>query len=197
MAAKSKPKVPPIELPEFKPKNLTLGTGPRLNGRQKLFVKYYVDQRMNQSAAARAAGYPEPKGMATKLMKLTKVKNAIAERRESLAQSVGMTKKRVMEGFEEAIDLARLKGDPLTMVAGWREIGKMCGFYEPQVKKVDISVNGEVLLHRLNEMSDAELLALAEGETSDGDKTILDGEYELLEHDDTGGDDDGSDGTDK
>ena len=39
------------------------------------------------------------------------------------------------------------------MIAGWREVGKMCGFYEPTKAKIEVSVQGQVLLQRLNGMS--------------------------------------------
>jgi phage terminase small subunit len=49
--------------------------------------------------------------------------------------------------------------EPASMVSAWREIGKMCGYYEPVTKKVDITVtqNG---FKRLERLSDAELLEL-------------------------------------
>lgn len=46
--------------------------------------------------------------------------------------------------------MAKIKADPLTMIAGWREVGKMCGFYEPTKAKIEVSVQGQVLIQRLN-----------------------------------------------
>jgi DNA uptake protein ComE-like DNA-binding protein len=46
------------------------------------------------------------------------------------------------------------------MVSGLRAIGKMLGFYAPEVKKVDLNVAGQVELKRMNQMSDAELLQI-------------------------------------
>jgi hypothetical protein len=48
------------------------------------------------------------------------------------------------------------------MIAGWREVGKMCGFYEPKKVDIKVSMQGQVLLQRLNSMSDKELLSLTE-----------------------------------
>lgn len=62
------------------------------------------------------------------------------------------------------------------MVSGWREIGKMCGFYEPTKTKVEVSVNGRVMVERINAMSDEELLRLAEG-----DGNVFDGEFSVIE----------------
>ena len=72
--------------------------------------------------------------------------------------------------------MAKIKADPLTMIAGWREVGKMCGFYEPTKTKIEVSVQGQVLIQRLNAMSDEELLKLAEG-----DPNVLEGEVTVIE----------------
>jgi len=78
----------------------------------------------------------------------------------------------------ESIEMAKIKADPLTMIAGWREVGKMCGFYEPTKAKIEVSVQGQVLIQRLNAMSDEELLKLAEG-----DPNVLEGEVTVIEDD--------------
>ena len=62
----------------------------------------------------------------------------------------------------EAVELAKLMAEPATMVSGWREIGKMCGYFTVQ-HKVDVSVSGSVVHQRLNQLSDAELLKIIQG----------------------------------
>lgn len=143
---------------------------------QRLFVHHYVHNKLNQTAAARQAGFGQPATSANALMKNPKVMAAIAVEREEYAKASGMTKNKVIEGFSEAIDLARIKGDPIAMIAGWREIGKMCGFYEAQKTEIKLSVQGQVLVSRLNSMTDEELLQLAEG-----DSAVLEGEFRVLD----------------
>lgn len=142
---------------------------------QRMFVHHLVHDKLNQTAAARQAGFNQPGTAAHALIRNPKVIDAIAAERLEYAKASGMTKQKVIEGFSEAIDLARIKGEPLAMVAGWREIGKMCGFYEAQKTKIEVSVQGQVLINRLNTMSDAELLALAEG-----DPTVLEGSFNVV-----------------
>lgn len=149
-----------------------------LTEQQRLFVKHLVHDKLPQGAAARMAGYGDSASTATALMKNPKVQRAIAEERREYAIASGMTKQKVIDGFSEAIDLGRIKGDPIAMIAGWREIGKMCGFYEPTKTKVEVSVSGQVLIQRLNSMSDEELLQLAEG-----DPSVLDGEFSVVTDD--------------
>ena len=147
-----------------------------LTEKQRLFVHYLVHDRLNQTAAARQAGFSQPGTAANTLMKNPKVLSAIAEERLEYAKASGMTKQKVIEGFVEAIDMARIKADPVAMIAGWREIGKMCGFYEATKTKVELSVQGQVLIQRLNTMTDEELLALAEG-----DPSVLEGEFHVVD----------------
>ncbi len=147
-----------------------------LTERQRQFVVNLVDHGMTQTAAARAAGSAQPGTSAYEWMRHPKIERAIAERRAEYAVASQVTKKRVIDGFLESIEMAKIKADPLTMIAGWREVGKMCGFYEPTKAKIEVSVQGQVLFQRLNAMSDEELLKLAEG-----DPNVIDGEVKVIE----------------
>jgi hypothetical protein len=149
-----------------------------LTEQQRRFVTHLVHDKLPQTAAARMAGYGDAASIASALMKNPKIQRAIAEERREYAIASGMTKQKVIDGFAEAIDLGRIKGDPVAMIAGWREIGKMCGFYEPTKTKVEVSVQGQVLIQRLNSMTDEQLLQLAEG-----DPTVLDGEFSVVSDD--------------
>ena len=147
-----------------------------LTERQRQFVVNLVDHGMTQTAAARAAGASHPGTAAYEWMRHPKIERAIAERRAEYAVASQVTKKRVIDGFLESIEMAKIKADPLTMIAGWREVGKMCGFYEPTKAKIEVSVQGQVLIQRMNSMSDEELLKLAEG-----DPNVLEGEVTVIE----------------
>ena len=73
--------------------------------------------------------------------------------------------------------MARTKADPIAMVGAWREIGRMCGFYEPTRTEVKVSVDGQVVLQQLQSMSDDDLLKLI-SEESEANKLALEGEFE-------------------
>lgn len=143
---------------------------------QRRFVQHLVHDKLNQTAAARQAGFVGPGTAANALMRNPKVLAAIAVEREEYAKASGMTKKKVIDGFLEAIDIGRIKADPIAMIAGWREVGKMCGFYEAQKTEVTVSVSGQMLVQRLNTMSDEELLRMAEQ-----DPSVLEGEFHVVE----------------
>ncbi len=146
-----------------------------LTERQQLFVNAVARDGMNFNAALRQAGYTNTSGTVNSLRNNAKIQHAIALEREKYAKASAMTKKKVIDGFIEAIDMARLKADPMVMVAGWREVAKMCGFYEPTRHKLEVSVDGQVVIHKLQQLDDNELLQLAEGNSE-----ALEGEFVVV-----------------
>ena len=68
----------------------------------------------------------------------------------------------MLAGLLEAVDQARVQSNPMAMVSGLREIGKMMGFYAIETKRVEVSAAGQPDLNHLNRLSDAELLAIIE-----------------------------------
>lgn len=146
-----------------------------LTERQQLFVNAIARDGMNFNAAMRQAGFTNTSGTRHSLMGNAKIQHAIAVEREKYAKASMMTKKKVIEGFTEAIDMARIKADPMVMVAGWREIAKMCGFYEPTRHKLEVSVNGQVVIQKLQQLDDHELLQLAEGNVE-----AIEGEFSVV-----------------
>lgn len=88
-------------------------------------------------------------------------------------------KAEVLDGFKEAIDMAKLKGEPLTMIAGWREIARLCGYYEPQKMQVSVNVSGQVMLEKMSTLSDEQLLEMMQ------DSNAVDAEFEEIIDDGT------------
>jgi hypothetical protein len=141
-----------------------------LTPKQLDFIQLVVRDGLSATTAARQVG-----GDATNWMKMANVQRAMELEREAFAKDNQMTRKRVVDGFLEAIDIARLQGEPMVMVSGWREVGRMCGFYEPTRHKIELTVNGQVQLEKMHQMSNEELLRLAE-EGNDP----LEGDYEVI-----------------
>ena len=116
----------------------------------------------------------EPMGIsAYRLAKDPAILKIYHREKEAYAAAVGMTRQKVMEGLLEAVEMAKIQADPTAMIAGWREVGKMCGYYEPVKKQIDVNITGNVVMQRLNKLSDAELLKLIETETANA----LEGEF--------------------
>lgn len=148
-----------------------------LTEQQRVFVTFYAEHGLNGSAAARHAGYSNPGKAAQDLLKNPKIQHAVAIEREKTAEVSKMSRQKVIDGFVEAIEMARVKADPLVMISGYREIGKMCGFYEPSRLQVEVSVQGKIALDRLSQMTDEELLKIAQ----ESGEEILDGEFVEIE----------------
>ena len=87
-----------------------------------------------------------------------------------------MSKKKVMDGMLYAIDQAKLLADPSAQIAGWREVAKICGYYEPQKVKLEVSVSAKRMFSQFETLSDEELLKIAETEIIDVDATVVDDE---------------------
>ncbi len=134
-----------------------------LTEKQKL---YAVARARGESVpnAMAAAGYNEQVSYGYRMDKMPNVQRLIQQEQALYAEAAQIDRKKVIDMQLEAYEMAKTMAEPATMVAAAREIGKICGLYEP--KKVEVSVNGSIQheMHRLDSMSDAELLEfLAQG----------------------------------
>lgn len=148
-----------------------------LTPKQAAFVEAR-SKGMNCVQAAQAAGYAFPDVKGYTIESVPAVKAAIAKAWAANEKAAAMTKKKVMDGMLYAIDQAKLLADPTAQISGWREIAKMCGYYEPQKMKVEISVSAKRMFSQFETMSDEELLKIADTEIIDVDATEVEGENE-------------------
>lgn len=104
------------------------------------------------------AGYNEQVSYGYRLDKMPNVQALIRQEQALYAEASQMDRKKVIDMQLEAFEMARVMAEPSSMVAAAREIGKICGLYEP--KKVEVNFSGRVQheIHRFEAMSDAELL---------------------------------------
>lgn len=128
---------------------------------QKLFVKYWVEGD-NIPNAMRRAGYNEQISYGYRMAKMPNILKAKAEYHRLYTEASRMTKKKVLDMLQEAYDVAKTVSEPSSMVSAAREIGRMCGFYEPTRVQVDVNVAGGAM-DRLNRLSDEELLKIIDG----------------------------------
>lgn len=151
-----------------------------LTTQQRLFVQHWAKGETIPNAMARA-GYNDQPSYGYRMAKMPNILALYNEEKAKYEEAAQMTRQRVMDGLLEAVEMAKLMAEPATMVSGWREIGKMCGYFEP--KKVDINVNvaGNVIHQRLNQLSDAELLKIIQEQ---GAEPLLDAPECPLEGDD-------------
>ena len=145
----------------------------QVNARQRKYAELRADG-LPVAAAARAAGFKGTGSTNSYLETDNRIQELIAKTKAQTAEDLKMTRKQVLEGFLEAIDVGRVQADPHAMVKGWTEIGKMCGYYAPEVKNINMSISAKRLIDKFETMSDEELLRLAE-KTIDGSFSRLEG----------------------
>ena len=130
-----------------------------LTEKQRLFVQYWA-QGDSIPGASRRAGYNDSASVAYRMVKMPNVLALKAKYEVEWEETGKMTRQKVMDGMLESIEMAKLMAEPASMIAGWREIGKICGYYAPVEHKVKIDVTGNIVLDKLNSLSDAELLKI-------------------------------------
>ena len=147
-----------------------------LTDMQKRFLNNILSG-MPQTIAARTAGYAVPEVEATRMLQNPKITTALQYLHRKHEKASQMTRKKVMDGFLESIEMAKLQGESAVMVAGWREVGRMCGYYAAEKRVIDINITAKRAVDRLETLSDAELMEMIEK-----DEAALEGECtEVLE----------------
>jgi phage terminase small subunit len=129
-----------------------------LTDKMKAFVQHWAKGDSIPSATLRA-GYSDD-GLGYRLARQPNILALYHAEKAKYEEAGQMTREKVMEGLIEAVEMAKLMSEPASMIAGWREVGKMCGYYAPVEHKMKVDVSGSIVVDRLNGMSDAELLKL-------------------------------------
>jgi hypothetical protein len=134
-----------------------------LSRKQERFAEAFA-QHHNASRACREAGYSAHGRSASvtgaRLLADVCILNRIQALEAASARELGVTRQRFIFELQEAAALAAEKREPAAMIAAWREIGKACGFYQPERIKLDVNVAGSLEMGRMNQLSDAELLKI-------------------------------------
>ena len=116
----------------------------------------------NGTAAAIRAGYAPISApvTASRLIRNHKVKAALADRQQALADHFNLDRQHLVNELLRAAELAKGNGDPAGMVAAYREIGRMCGFYALEKRVVTVAPADQAGLQAFEAMSDEELVAI-------------------------------------
>lgn len=130
----------------------------RMTPMQVAFAREWAQGNSPYSSALRA-GYASG-AMSHELVRLPAIVALYEKEKKKYEEAADMTRKKVMDMFQEAYDMAKLMAEPQAMVAAAREVGKMCGYYAPVERK--IKIEGSLTYDRMNKLSDAELLELVE-----------------------------------
>lgn len=150
---------------------------PHATPMQKAFVKEMM-AGFSPVQSARRAGYKFAKAVYADVLEAPVVQLMLKREQAKHEKKADMTRQKVMDGLKEAVDMARMAADPNAAVSAWREIARICGYYAPEQKKIDISINGQVHVNRIENMSDDELSKIIDGESEvvfneEDDPTLL------------------------
>ena len=104
--------------------------------RQTRFVEEYLIDGNGAQAAIRA-GYSarSAKEQASRLLTYANVRAAIDQKRAVTARTTGVRVADVVQGLVNAVEVAQKRADAHAQIAGWREIGKLLGFYPETTKR--------------------------------------------------------------
>jgi len=130
----------------------------KLSATEEQVVFMHIDQNMSRNEIARVTETTKA-GVSHQLSR-PHVAHEIEKRREDYRIRMKLTREDVAEVFSDAINMARFMSEPSTMIMGAREVGKMLGYYEPEVIKVQMSDSAVSLQDQLKVLTDAELYAL-------------------------------------
>ena len=122
---------------------------------------------MSWHSAAKQAGYKSPESDIGNWREDPRFLTLVAIERDKNADAVGITRQKVMDGLLEAVAMSKLVSDPHALIKAWREIGLMCGYYAPEIKRIDISITAKRAISQLEQLTDEELLVLAEKDITD------------------------------
>lgn len=132
-----------------------------LTDQQRLFVKFWAQGESPLSASIKA-GYADNGTYAYRMIYMPNILKLYHEEKAAFERDSGMTRQKVIAGFLEGIEMAKVLGEPSTVVGGWREIGRMCGYYEPVQVKHTVTHEGKLMIDKLDKLSDQELMQLME-----------------------------------
>jgi hypothetical protein len=121
------------------------------------FLRHY-SQGETVATAMHLAGYNDQPSYGYRILKMPNALALLGRFQEEYRQASQMTKKKVIDMQLEAYEMSKLMAEPSSMVAAAREIGKLCGFYEP--KRVEISLTGGSARKQLETLSSEDLEAL-------------------------------------
>lgn len=90
-------------------------------------------------------------------------------------QVANVNRKTIIRGLLDAVDLAKDMRQPTGMISGYKEIGRMCGFYEPERREIRLSVDSKQLLEELQTLPKERLLEML------NEQEAIDAEFEVID----------------
>jgi hypothetical protein len=132
----------------------TIDETSELTPQEERFLDAHVVMGMDLTRAGKLAGISRPRV----LIKEPRIAAALAQRMEHVQQRAMVTREDIIMGIKEAVEQARVLGDPRTAIYGWVELNRMLGYDQPTKIRMELSGDAAEMMHQIRLMSDAELL---------------------------------------
>jgi hypothetical protein len=139
-----------------------------LSPKQEKLVEGILSGKSEQ-AAIHDAGYNTNN---QSVARSKQVKEALESSRKTIMDATTLSRLDVIEGFMEAIGVARTQSDPGNMINGWDKLAKVIGAYEPQKVQIEMGEGGRMLLKKMEAMTRDQLASIAAGEAR-----VINGEF--------------------
>ena len=120
--------------------------------------EYLID--FNGAAAAVRAGYSLKSARSIAHENTTKpyIQAILKARQAAMAKELQITRQGVIRGLLDAVEMGREQQNPSAMVCALREVAKILGFFDPEVKRVELSASQNGVYQDIASWSDAQLL---------------------------------------
>lgn len=129
----------------------------KLTPMQQLYLENRI-QGMGIKASSTAAGYSGGSS-SHDLENHPRIKFLLHEATKQAFKKIAVTRHDVVAGFMDAVNMAESSTE---LVMAWRELGKIIGAYEPEVKVI---AHVDVTAEKVRNMKDEDLLKMSEMET--------------------------------
>lgn len=107
---------------------------------------------MPARVAAKRAGLPSAKIVAPHIVQSRDIV------RRAVRSTLNISKQDIVNGYQEAVWMAKQQGDALTMMIGWEKTAKILGLEQPTRVDINIHASVEVLQRNARDLSDNELI---------------------------------------
>jgi hypothetical protein len=129
---------------------------------------------MSESALCREVGI-KPKQVSRWKKNSEAFKKAMQTEYHRSQLAANMNRRTVVNGMLKAVEMAEDLLQPSSMITGWKEIARMCGYYEPERREILLSVESKDLMKQIQTLPKAKLLELwHEHEAVDGEFEVVD-----------------------
>lgn len=125
-----------------------------LTDKMKVFVYHWAHGESIPNAMQKA-GYNEQPSYGYRLAKQPNILAQLKIYQAEFAEASKMTKQKVIDMQLEAYEMAKLMAEPASMSKAAREVGLLCGFYEPT--KIEVTTTDG--RRKVEQLSDEELFA--------------------------------------